>query len=72
MVLDIELFREEKGGDLEVIRKSQRNRYKNVEIVDQVIDLDKQWRTKKHEMELLKRKKNLMSKTIGTKIKVTI
>jgi seryl-tRNA synthetase len=44
MVLDINLFRAEKGGDAEVIRKSQRNRYKNVDLVDQVIDLDKKYR----------------------------
>lgn len=47
MVLDIDLFREEKGGNLEVIRKSQKDRYKNVEIVDKVIQIDVKWRESK-------------------------
>jgi seryl-tRNA synthetase len=44
MVLDIDLFREEKGGNLEVIRKSQQNRYKDVKLVDAVINADEEWR----------------------------
>jgi seryl-tRNA synthetase len=44
MSLDIELFRAEKGGNPEEIRKSQRARFKPVELVDEVIALDEQWR----------------------------
>ncbi len=44
MVLDIDLFREEKGGDPEKIRVSQRARYQDPASVDKVVDLDKQWR----------------------------
>lgn len=44
MVLDIDLFREEKGGNPELIRESQRKRYKNVALVDKVIDYDVKWR----------------------------
>lgn len=44
MVLDIDLFREEKGGNVELIRTSQRNRFKGIELVDKVINLDKDWR----------------------------
>lgn len=44
MVLDIDLFREEKGGTPELIRESQRKRYKDVKFVDDVISYDQQWR----------------------------
>lgn len=43
-MLDINLFRVEKGGNPELIRESQRRRFANVELVDEVIAIDKQWR----------------------------
>lgn len=43
-MLDINLFREEKGNNPEIIRESQRRRFANVELVDEVIKLDKEWR----------------------------
>lgn len=43
-MLDINLFREDKGHNPEIIRESQRRRYANVELVDEVIHLDKEWR----------------------------
>lgn len=44
VMLDINLFREEKGHNPELIRESQRRRFASVEAVDEVIDLDKEWR----------------------------
>ena len=44
MVLDIDLFREEKGGEPELIRASQRARYTDVGLVDKVIEADVNWR----------------------------
>lgn len=43
-MLDINLFRDEKGGNSDLIRESQRRRFESVELVDEVISLDKQWR----------------------------
>jgi hypothetical protein len=43
-MLDINLFRVEKGGNPEIIRESQRRRFANVDIVDEIIAIDKQWR----------------------------
>ena len=34
----------EKGGNPELIRESQRRRYADVSLVDQVIELDNEWR----------------------------
>ena len=42
-MLDINLFREEKGGRPDVVRESQRRRGARVEIVDEIIAEDKQW-----------------------------
>ena len=47
-MLDINLFRVEKGGNPELIRESQRRRFANVELVDEVIAIDKQWRQRKN------------------------
>lgn len=42
-MLDINLFRVDKGGNPEIIRESQRRRGKPVEIVDEIIALDREW-----------------------------
>jgi len=47
-MLDINLFREEKGNNPEIIRESQRRRFASVEIVDEIIKLDKEWRQRKY------------------------
>lgn len=46
MVLDINLFRNYKGNDPEIVRESQKKRFKSVEIVDEIIELDEKWRQK--------------------------
>merc|ERR1712166_1232384 len=43
-MLDINLFRVEKGGDPDIVRKSQAARFDRVEDVDDVIALDLEWR----------------------------
>lgn len=43
-MLDINLFREDKGHNPEIVRESQRRRFANVGLVDEVIELDKEWR----------------------------
>lgn len=42
-MLDINLFRVEKGGNPDIVRESQRRRGARVEAVDEVIALDKAW-----------------------------
>jgi seryl-tRNA synthetase len=44
MGLDINLFRKEKGGDPDKIKESIKNRYKDDSIVDEIIELDQNWR----------------------------
>lgn len=43
-MIEINLLREEKGGNPDLVRESQRRRHKPVEYVDDVIALDQEWR----------------------------
>ncbi|CAL5224747.1 g7480 [Coccomyxa viridis] len=65
-MLDINLFREGKGGNPELIRESQRRRYADPAVVDKVIALDNAWRDAVYAMEGLKRDANTLNKEIGT------
>jgi seryl-tRNA synthetase len=67
MVLDINLFRSEKGNDPQVIRDSQKKRYKRVELVDEVIEYDTQWRTVRFQADQWNKMKGLCGRAIGTK-----
>jgi seryl-tRNA synthetase len=47
MGLDINLFRKEKGGDPEIVRESERRRYRKpeeIKVVDEIVELDENWR----------------------------
>ncbi|KAL1452861.1 hypothetical protein WDU94_007049 [Cyamophila willieti] len=69
MVLDLDLFRTEKGGDPEKVRKNQKDRFKPVELVEKVIDNDIKWRQFRHNADNFNKFKNLCSKVIGEKMK---
>lgn len=51
MVLDIELFRSDKGGDPGKIRENQAKRFKDVKLVDKVVDHDTEWRKRKYRQD---------------------
>jgi seryl-tRNA synthetase len=65
MVLDINLFRKEKGGNPELIKESQRRRFKPVEIVDEIIALDEEWRKLQFQVDEVKKELNKLKKEIG-------
>uniref|UniRef100_A0A915K9Y5 Serine-tRNA synthetase type1 N-terminal domain-containing protein n=1 Tax=Romanomermis culicivorax TaxID=13658 RepID=A0A915K9Y5_ROMCU len=69
MVLDLELFRAEKGGNPNLIRESQKKRYKDEKLVDRVIEFDVEWRKARFRADELNRLKKLCSKEIGEKMK---
>ena len=48
MVLELTLFRSDQGGDPEKIRELQRKRFKDVSLVDKVVETDARWRKRKH------------------------
>lgn len=47
-MLDIAMFRIDQGGKPDLVRESQRRRFKDVGAVDQVIELDIKWRAGKN------------------------
>lgn len=69
MVLDLDLFRKDKGFDPEKVRENQRKRFKDVALVDAVIEQDALWRQLRHRADNLNKLKNLCSKEIGEKMK---
>jgi seryl-tRNA synthetase len=69
MPLDINLFRAYSGGNPDLIRESQRRRYAPVEIVDEIIAKDEQWRKMTGDVDNLRKKRNAVQKEVGTKMK---
>ena len=69
MTLDIELFREEKGGDPDKMRENQKKRFKDIQLVETVIEQDKLWRQLRHQADGYNRLRNQISKAIGEKMK---
>ena len=66
-MLDINLFRAEKGGDPERIRESQRRRHNSVELVDEVVKLDQEWRKKQFDVEAKRKEVNQVQDGIKKK-----
>ncbi|XAR48710.1 Serine--tRNA ligase [Bertholletia excelsa] len=64
-MLDINLFREDKGNNPEIIRESQRRRFASVDLVDEVIRLDKEWRQRQFELENLRKDFNKINKEVA-------
>ncbi|XP_067622633.1 serine--tRNA ligase, cytoplasmic [Eurosta solidaginis] len=69
MVLDLDLFRSDKGGNPLAIRENQRKRFKDLALVDTVIEKDTEWRQRRHRADNLNKAKNQCSKVIGEKMK---
>ncbi|CAM8986814.1 unnamed protein product [Rhodiola kirilowii] len=64
-MLDINLFREDKGGNPEAIRESQRRRYADVTLVDEVIKLDDEWRKAQYAVDQIRRELNQKAKDVS-------
>lgn len=69
MVLDIDLFRTDKGNDPKVIRENQTKRFKDLKLVETVIEKDSEWRSCRHLADNWNKLKNVCSKEIGEKMK---
>ena len=68
-MLDINLFRTDKGGNPDIIRQSQIARAASVELVDEIINLDREIITINYTIEQIKRKINEVQKEISKLIK---
>ncbi|KAG9136489.1 hypothetical protein Leryth_018961 [Lithospermum erythrorhizon] len=64
-MLDINLFREDKGHNPQIIRESIRRRFADVTIVDDIIQLDKAWRQRQFELDNLRKDFNKINKQIA-------
>lgn len=71
MPIDINHFREEKGGDVAALRASQaaRSNKEKSALVDTIIVMDQEWRKLQHEVEQCRKKQAQMSKDIAPKAK---
>lgn len=68
-MLDINQFFEDKGGNPELIRKSQKARGASVELVDEIISDYKEWVKTRFDLDELNKKLNKLQKEIGLKFK---
>ncbi len=69
MVLSIDLFRVEKGGDPAKMKENQTKRYKDPKLVDTIVEKDEEWRKLRFNGDSLNKLKNLCAKTVGEKMK---
>uniref|UniRef100_A0A7S1KQS8 serine--tRNA ligase n=1 Tax=Percolomonas cosmopolitus TaxID=63605 RepID=A0A7S1KQS8_9EUKA len=64
-MLDINLFRKDKGGNPELVRESEKRRYAKEDLVSVIMDKDEEWRTLRGELDFLNKYKRLASKVYG-------
>ena len=69
MPIDINHFRVEKGGDPEKVRASQRARFADETVVDQIMECDDKLRTAKYIEEGARKAKNDSAKAAGDRKK---
>lgn len=69
MVLDLDLFRTDRGGDPDKIRENQKLRFKDLKLVETVLEKDAEWRTRRSKADNWNKLKNLCSKEIGDRMK---
>ncbi|KAG5510371.1 hypothetical protein GH5_06568 [Leishmania sp. Ghana 2012 LV757] len=67
MGLDIQLFRDPETAN--VVRESERRRYANPGVVDEIIEIDRRWRRTQFLTEASKKMINTCSKAVGAKKK---
>jgi seryl-tRNA synthetase len=68
-MLDINLFRVEKGGNPDLIKASQRKRGASCELVDEIIQLDKEWVKIRFDVDELNKEARQLQTLIAEKMK---
>ena len=68
-MLDIDMLRPDKGGDPEKFREIQRRRFKDVTLIDRILEADQTWRQQVNAVDSLNAEYNKASKEIGEKMK---
>lgn len=60
-MLDINLFREDRGGNPDLVRESQRRRFKDVSLVDEVMKWDAEWRSVRYDLDCISKERNSLN-----------
>lgn len=60
-MLDLNLFREDRGGNPELVRESERRRFRDGSNVDKVLELDAEWRTVRYELDNISKTRNQLN-----------
>ena len=68
-MLDLLLIRADKGGNPDLVKESQKKRFKSVELVDQCMELDKQWKELRQKADTAKMNLNNVLNEIKKKKK---
>ncbi|KAJ3201145.1 Cytosolic seryl-tRNA synthetase [Entophlyctis luteolus] len=68
-MLDINLFRVDKGGDPDIVRESQRKRFASVEVVDEIIAMDMDWKAARFTADEKNKDINALQKDITALMK---
>mmetsp|Transcript_53860 Transcript_53860/g.73831 ORF Transcript_53860/g.73831 Transcript_53860/m.73831 type:complete len:83 (+) Transcript_53860:34-282(+) len=66
MPIDINLLRVDRGGDPEKVRASQKARFSNEKLIDEILELDTITRKAKFDSEAANREKNQISNKVKT------
>jgi seryl-tRNA synthetase len=64
MTIGIEELRPDKGGDVERVKESERKRFRDGKVVDEVIELDKQWIKAQFNTEQKRKEVGVVQKSI--------
>lgn len=57
------------GGDPEKVKKSERDRFRDDKLVDEIIEIDGQWRKFRYEVDNLRKDLGVISKAVAQKMK---
>lgn len=71
MTIGIELLRDDKGGNSEAVRESERRRFRDGKVVDEVIALDKQWVKAQFDTDQKRKEVNEVQKVITDRKKTS-
>eukprot|EP00826_Nyctotherus_ovalis_P010843 TRINITY_DN12834_c0_g1_i1.p1 TRINITY_DN12834_c0_g1~~TRINITY_DN12834_c0_g1_i1.p1 ORF type:complete len:498 (-),score=113.55 TRINITY_DN12834_c0_g1_i1:118-1587(-) len=69
MSIDINLIREDKGGEPQEVIESEKKRFRDTAYISDLIELDKEWRKEKYKLDSLRRDYNILKDEIGDKKK---
>lgn len=71
MGLDINLIRQDKGGNPDLVRESIKKRFQNPAIVDEIIQDDLEWRKLRYNVDMLNKEFGIVNKQVAEKKKAS-